>query len=286
MEWNLEKRDNGSYLLETKSYYDKVIQGKNFIVAYNREREELIVYNKDLIMTNKYNSVKTIEEYRFTDAVFALLDKHMLLALDGNNLAAFKLVDNFNEPADCREIRWISSKKYLVVSEFKKENVEFCRFAFLIINLNQETPITKEIERCEDGYHFKGNNRFLECDNFYLHDLYTERRLELPKNEISLFISKTHLTVQYADEEVLILTFRVKLKSDAYSTVNHCLYINGKLVHIYESEEYKEILLKLQKLSESTSHLKTLVIKNQLLIWTADGPPEAIPVDSFLKANQ
>lgn len=284
MEWNLEKSNNGRYLLETKSYYDTVIQGKNFIVAHNQEREELIVYNKDLIMTNKY-SVKTVKEYKFEDAVFALLDRHILLALDGNNLSIFKLVDNFNEPAVCREIKRISSKKYLVVSEFKKENVEFCQFAFLIINFNQETPSTKEIERCEYAYHFKGNDRFLECDNFCLHDLYAERRLELPKNEILLFISKTQLTVEYANKEVLMLTFR--LESDAYPIVYHCLYINGKLVYIYdEGTEYQEILPKLQKLSESTCNFKTLVIKNQVLIWTADGSPEVIPADSFLKANQ
>lgn len=286
MEWNLKKLNNGSYLLETKSYYNTVIQGKNFIVAHNQEREELIVYNKDLIMTNKYNSVKTVKEYKFEDAVFALLDRHILLALDGNNLSIFKLADNFNEPAACREIKRISSKKYLVVSEFKKENVEFCQFSFLIINLNQETPTAKEIERCEDTYHFKGNDRFLECDNFYLHDLYAERRLELPKKEISLFISKTQLTVEYANKEVLMLTFRLRLESDVYPIVYHCLYINGKLVYIYDEGEYQEILPELQKLSESTCNLKTLVIKNQLLIWTADKPPEVIPVDSFLKANQ
>ncbi len=295
MEWNLEKCNDGGYLLKTETFYDTVISGQNFIIAHDEKREELIFYDKNLNLIKRYDSIKTVKEYRFNEAVFALLNNHILLALDGENFTTSEIVDNFSEPVNCCEILCISSTKYLVIAEFKPENIEYYRFEFYIIDLSEEKPDARYITRCSHSYHLMGNYRFLECDNLRLYDLFTERNLELPKGkDLSFLVSKANLDILYSSEGFFVITFdnlfKLKLNDNENpyafsSTVNYCLYINGKLVSILEGEEYEEILPRLQELSESTCRFKTLVIKDQLWIWTADNVPEAIPIFSFLKTK-
>lgn len=296
MEWNLVKRNDGGYLLKTVSFYDTVIQSSNFIATHDRNREELIIYDKkDLIMVKRYDSIKTTEEYRFDGlATFVLLNKHILLALDDKNFTTLNLVDQFGDPVSPCDILYISPSKYLVITEIKPENVEFYRFEFHIFDLNEEKSTAHYFTRCSYSYHLMGNYRLLECDNLYLYDLLAEKKLEFPEGKDLAFYGSKTLDILYASKDFFVVTFtnlcRLELDSNGFacevsSTVNPCLYVNGKLVHIFKGEEYKEILPRLQELSEATSQFKTLVIKEQLWVWTADEAPEAIPIASFLKAK-
>ena len=56
MKCNLKKCDGGGFLLQTESYYDNVIVGKNFMATYHQKQKEVIIFDQDLIWVQKINT--------------------------------------------------------------------------------------------------------------------------------------------------------------------------------------------------------------------------------------
>jgi len=251
------------FTLNIQKHFSDIIIHNNLIVALDKKRRELFIYDSDSSVLKKLDKKVDvlIVKHQTKEFVIAILSHHgfhdILILRDKNDYFIVKSYHPYLINV-VRDIRQISKYTFLITATNSSYLNGFPYYEICgVLNVKKKKNVFEGFIRSYEGKdleieHHNLLNRFFVTP-YHMYDLYSVKQINKPYG----ISTAKEVKVCFSSKDIFVLKVNDK----------YYVYIKGQIVHAFSKENYEEIVSALKNTYKTSNVFNTVLIEDNMYIW-------------------